>query len=467
MLMIIAYTSQNKYVLALFIQRVYVIILTVLNQERVIKMSLFIGSMKLRIPGRKELTDHKDIIELKDIKLLYIPLINGGSTTFDVLVKKGDKVKIGSLLAKRNDTMEVPLFSSVSGVVKEIKPRIHASGREVDHIVIENDFKYEMNAPLKPLDVNTASREELVAFTKQAGIVGCGGAGFPTYIKYQSANNVDAILINGVECEPYITADYAMMNEKLEFLAIGVQAMIKMAGAKKAVIAIKKTKAELIAKVEEAIADYREIELVAVPDVYPMGWERTVVYQVFQKRYDRLPGEVGIIVNNSTTAIQLGLALCTGMPIIEKIITVSGDESITPANVKVPVGTPVEFIINALGGYHAEDVLLIAGGPMMGKAQESEDFVVHAYLNSITVLKNKDEKEVACLRCGRCSESCPAGLQPVRINQFVKTEDIDTLNKLACNRCIECGLCTYVCPSKLLVTEGIRKAKRLLATQKS
>jgi len=426
-------------------------------------MSFLTGQMKLHVNGHKELTDHKDIVQIRDASLLYIPLINGGSTSFDVVVKAGDIVHVGTLVAKRNDTMEVPLFSSVSGVVKGIEARMHSSLKSVDHIVIENDFKYELNAPLQTLEIEKASREELVEFTMNAGIVGCGGAGFPSYIKYKTAKGIEAVLINGVECEPYITADYCEMKEYLDYLIVGVQAMVKMADAKKAMIAIKKTKKDLISKIKEVIADKPMIELAEVPDVYPMGWERTVVYQVFKKRYDRLPGEVGIIVNNSTTAIQLGKALKTGMPIIEKTVTVSGDDSITPSNVRVPVGTPVSAIISKLGGYHAENVLLIAGGPMMGKTMPNDDFVVTPYLNAITIFKAKELDTIECLRCGKCSDYCPAGLQPCRINQYEKTKNADTLNQLETNRCIECGLCTYVCPSRIAVTEGIRKAKRLLA----
>lgn len=426
-------------------------------------MSLLTGRMNLHVDGHKELTDHKDIVEIKDTGLLYIPLMNGGSTEFEVLVKEGDKVKVGTRIARRNDTMEVPLFASVSGVVKGIEKRMHSTLKQVDHIVIENDFKYEAAAPLKPLDVDKSSKEELVEFTMNAGIVGCGGAGFPTYIKYKSARDVEVVLINGVECEPYITADYMEMKESLDYLLVGIKALLKMAAAPRAVIAIKKTKAELLAKVREVIAGESNIELVEVPDVYPMGWERTVVYQVFKKRYDKLPGEVGIIVNNSTTAIQLGKALLTGMPIVEKIVTVSGDEAIAGANVRVAVGTPAATIVEKLGGYKADDVLLIAGGPMMGKTITNDQFVVNPYLNAITILKTGKIDTVECLRCGKCSDTCPAGLQPVRINQFEKTKDAETLEKLETNRCIECGLCTYVCPSRLDVTEGIRRAKRILA----
>lgn len=429
-------------------------------------MSILLGPMLQHLNGHKELTDHNPIIEIKDSALIYIPLINGMSTNIEVLVKEGDKVKVGTKVAYRNDNMIVPLFSSVSGTVKGKETFMHSILKPVEHLVIENDFKYEKETSLKPLDYTKASREELVDFTMNSGIVGCGGAGFPTYIKYKFAKDVHTILINGVECEPYITADYREMKENLEPMILGVQAMVKMADAKKAMIAIKETKKEFIATVREALKSVDNVEVVEVPDVYPMGWERTVVYQVFKKRYDKLPGEIGVVVNNATTAIQLGKALSTGMPIVEKIVTVSGDGVKEPANVRVPVGTRVAEIIAKVGGYTAEDILLIGGGPMMGKTIVNDLFVITPYSNAITVFKNPNVKEIACLRCGKCSDYCPAALQPVRINQFEKSKNADALDKLAVNECIECGMCSYVCPSRIDVTEGIRRAKRFLATRK-
>jgi len=203
-----------------------------------------------------------------------------------------------------------------------------------------------------------------------------------------------------------------------------------------------------------------------VPDVYPMGWERTLVYQLLKKRYDRLPSEIGCIVNNATTAIAFAKAIRTGMPIVEKILTISGNGIKTPANVSVPVGVKTAEIVAKLGGYAAEDVLLIAGGPMMGKTIPNDQFVVTPYGNAVTILKTEKIDSVACLRCGRCNDTCPAGLLPVRINNAEQAADLDTIVKLRADQCIECGLCTYVCPSKLDVAEGVRRAKRILQLKK-
>ncbi len=429
-------------------------------------MAFLTGTMRKHVNGHKELTSHSDLVVVNAPNTVAIPLVNMGSSAVEVLVQEGDLVKVGTKVAVRNDHFSVPLFSSVSGKVKGIEKFMHASLTPVNHLVIENDGKYEVDAPLAVIDPKQTTVEQLVDFMMNAGIVGCGGAGFPTYIKYRGIKGIDTLVINAVECEPYITADYHVMKTSLEDLVVGVETMLKMCGAQKALVCIKQTKKDFIPKLIEAFKGATNIEVKAVPDVYPMGWERTLVYQVLKKRYDRLPSEVGVIVNNATTAIAFAHAMRTGMPIVNKIVTVSGNAVNTPANVQVPVGTSTKAVIEACGGYTAEDVLLIAGGPMMGKSITNDIFVVTPSTNAITVMKNEAVNEVACLRCGKCSDHCPAGLQPVRLNTFEKLKDIDNLEASGVNECIECGLCTYICPSKIEVTEGIRRAKRAMALRK-
>lgn len=430
------------------------------------RMSILTGPMRKHVNGHKELTNHSEIVKIQASNLVSIPLINGTSTTVEVYVKEGDKVKVGTKIAARKDNMYVPLFSSVSGVVGAKQTIMHASLKPVEHLVIENDGKYTREQSFNPMDYQTSTREELIEFMMNAGIVGCGGAGFPTYIKYKFAKDVESIVINGVECEPYITADYKMMEAYISDLILGTQAMIKMAMAKDAIIAIKNTKKELIAQVNAALTGIGNIRVAEVPDVYPMGWERTLVFQLTKKHYDKLPGEVGLIVNNATTAIAFAQALSKGEAITEKVVTVSGNGIKSPSNVQVPVGVKASEVIAACGGYAAEDVLLIAGGPMMGKTITSDQFVITPYSNALTVFINKEVNTIACLRCGKCSDHCPAALQPVRINGAEQAKDIDSLIKLHTSECIECGMCTYICPSKIDVTEGIRRAKRYMALQK-
>lgn len=429
-------------------------------------MSILIGPMKLHLNGHKELTSYGEVKNIVAGKKVYIPLL----ACTDILVNAGDYVKKGTMIAKRNDHFVVPIFSSVCGKVlgiEEVELK-HNPGQRIDHLVVENDGCEDFERPFEPLDAEKASVEELVTFMMNAGIVGCGGAGFPSYVKYRGAKGIHTLVINAVECEPFITADYRIMNNQVEDLLYGTKAMLKMSGAKEALIAIKTTKKDLIAKVNEALKGQDAMKVVEVPDMYPMGWERTLIYEIFKKRYDRLPGEIGVIVNNATTAISFAEALKQGKPIIEKLITVSGDGVKNPSNVRVPVGVSVAEIVEQIGGYAQDEVRVVAGGPMMGKTATSDEMVITTASNAITILKPDPVDTIACLRCGRCNDHCPAGILPVRINNAEEAGDVKLLAKLRADQCIECGMCTYVCPSKIEVTEGVRRGKALLraATQK-
>lgn len=423
-------------------------------------MSLLLGPMSKHLPGHKELTSHKEIIKCKDVDKIYIPLTMG-TALLEKKVSEGDYVKVGTVVALRNDHFYVPVFSSVSGVVKGFEKRMTSSTKMAEHIVIENDFKYVVE-DLTTLSED-ASKEEVVNFIKEKGIVGCGGAGFPTYFKFVKTDGCQTLLINAVECEPYLTSDYLNMKENLEDMVLGIKTLFRISGASTCKLAIKKTKKEFIERIKELFKNETNIEVVGVSDVYPMGWERTLVYEVLKKRYDKLPIEAGCIVSNVTTAIKTAQAMRTGLPIVEKIVTVSGDGIKSPCNVLVRVGTPVSYLVELCQGYTTENIQLIAGGPMMGNAITNDNFVITASDNGLTVLKYQEVKSMACLRCGACVDHCPSAIMPVNINNAEKTKNVDRLLKLNVNACIECGMCTYVCPSKLDVTEGVRRAKRFLA----
>lgn len=427
-------------------------------------MSFLTGPMHLHLNGHKDLTAHKEVLEIPGSDVLWIPLVNGNAPCVP-LVKEGDVVQIGTKIAERNDHFYLPIFSPVSGVVTGIEKRMSSGMKPVEHLRIENDHKNTVVRAFEAFDYETASWEELLEFVKNAGMQGLGGAGFPTYVKFLKPENVETFIINAVECEPYLTSDYVNASQNLDLLKAGVLALFKLSKAPRALIGIKEDKKDLIAKLNETFAG-TNVTVSPVKDLYPAGWERTLVLMLTGKRYDRLPIEAGCIVSNVSTAIALGNAMLNGMPIVKKYVTVSGDGVKEPQNVLVTVGTPASEVINACGGYTAEDCLLIAGGPMMGKAIPNDTFVIGHASNGLTVMKNQKEFTVACLRCGKCTETCPAGLEPVRINNCEKIKDIETLKKLDAMSCIECGLCTYVCPSKIDVTEGVRKAKRYMALVK-
>ena len=423
-------------------------------------MSFLIGPMRKHINGHKELTAHNEILKVENIEKVFLPLAMGNAK-IDVLVKEGDLVKVGDKVANRNDHFYVPVFAPVSGKVLGIEKRMGANLKPTDHLVIENDGKFTKAENLSTLSL-TASREEIIDFIKDKGLVGCGGAGFPTYIKYQT-DKCETLIINAVECEPYITSDARGIELYQDYLKEGVLAMFKASAAKVCYVGIKESKKELISILQDLFKDAQGVEVKAVPDVYPMGWERTLLFELIHKRYDKLPIEVGCIVSNATTAIMLGKAMKNGEPIVEKIVTVSGDAIKEPHNVMCPIGTPFAVLIDMCGGYTTDRISLIAGGPMMGGAVIKDEVCVGLAANAITVLKYQDIEPLKCLRCGQCVEHCPSGLQPVNIANAYKANDVDRLAKLKPMDCIECGMCTYICPSKIEVTENVRKAKRVMA----
>ena len=436
------------------------VIISVTEEENA-TMPIITGRMFQHLDGHKDLTNHTDVLTIKDPDVLYIPLMNGNAPC-NPLVKVGDEVKVGTKIAERNDHFYLPLFSPVSGTVTGIEKRMTTAMKMADHLRIENDHKNTEEQAFEPLDYESASNEELLNFVKNAGMLGLGGAGFPTYVKFLKPENVDLFIVNGVECEPYLTADYKNMLANMDLLKVGSLALLKLSQAKKGCISVKEDKKDLIAELQKTFAG-TAIEVRPVPDIYPAGWERTLVYLLTKKRYDRLPIEAGCILNNASTAIALGNALVNGKPITRKYVTVSGDGVANPQNVIVPIGMPAHDVVTACGGYLSDECVICAGGPMMGTAVPNDTFVIGPANNGLTIFVKKDEESVKCLRCGKCTESCPSGLQPVRINAAEKTKNIEALKNLDVASCIECGLCTYVCPSKLDVTEGIRRAKRYMA----
>lgn len=432
-------------------------------------MSLFSSKGRRHINGHKELTKHAQIISIVSgenaPKEVYFPTMAPNGKPITMCVNVGDSVKVGTRIGVRSD-FYVPVYSSVSGVVKEQKMVFSADvGRPIQHLVIENDGQYVEEEPLKTVTLDS-SKEEIFEAIKEAGLVGMGGAGFPTYVKYNNPSNIETLLVNGVECEPFLTTDFFAMQQRVDELLLGCEYLMKASGAKNAVIAFKVHKDEVKEALNAKISSHPSITIKEVPDQYPMGWERTLIKQVFKKEYDRLPSEVGIIVNNAQTVIELGRTLSTGKVVATRLVTVSGDGVNNPTNVLCPIGTLAKELVNACGGYVEGDVNLIPGGPMCAKSVRQDDFAVTIPLGSLTVLKFKAYKTVACLRCGACSMNCPANLQPVELKIAFERKDVDRMEKLNIMSCVECGMCSYVCPSKIEVTDTIKKAKLIYKLRK-
>ena len=285
-----------------------------------------------------------------------------------------------------------------------------------------------------------------------------GGAGFPTHMKYKTDKNIELLIVNAVECEPYITADYSIMNEKCNELLEGINNIIRINKINNAILAIKKTNVEVIKKFKEIIDKYPKIELRIVRDIYPMGWERTLIKEVTKKEYDILPIELGIVVNNISTIFAINNALKHDIPLVERIITITGENVKNPGNVMVKIGTSVNEILKFMGGI-LDDSILISGGPMMGVEINKTEYI-KPQMNCILVLpKPKEENIINCLRCGKCVSACPANLAPVLIKECSNKEE---LIKLQVNKCISCGLCSYICPSRIDLRNIVNEKKEVI-----
>ncbi|MFA5236077.1 MAG: RnfABCDGE type electron transport complex subunit C [Bacilli bacterium] len=423
-------------------------------------MNIFQSLVMQKIDAHKAGTCHHDvvIVDEKQIKSVFLPIVGPNGAEIELFAKEGDHVDVGTPIGRRKD-FYVPIFSSVSGTVKGKVNRYNPIvGRATPHYEIENDF---LGTRAKPLTTVTmeAAREELVAAIKEAGLVGLGGAGFPTYVKYENVKGIDTLIINGVECEPYLSTDFKVGEAYALDVVKGSELFRLACGAARGIIAIKVKKPELKAALLAQLGEYPNLSLVEVPNVYPMGWERTLIKKLTGRTYDKLPSEAHVLVNNLTTAYAAARSLLYGEPLTHRIVTLSGAGLVNETNVLVPIGTPVDFIVKYIGGYAQEEVTAFAGGPMSSKAVSDDTFVIQAPMGAYTVLPPAANQEIACLRCGSCTMACPAYLQPIEIKIALDGNNVDRLLKLDVMRCVECGLCSYVCPSKIEVTEAVRKAK--------
>ena len=373
----------------------------------------------------------------------------------DIYLEQGDsKLLVGDYVYKyqtigHKERFNVPIISSVSGTVVDIKD---------GYIKIKNDLLEKTEKEIINRDVSKIKKEEFLDIIEKAGIIGMGGAGFPTHMKYKTDKNIELLIVNAVECEPYITADYSIMNEKCNELLEGINNIIRINKINNAILAIKKTNVEVIKKFKEIIDKYPKIELRIVRDIYPMGWERTLIKEVTKKEYDILPIELGIVVNNISTIFAINNALKHDIPLVERIITITGENVKNPGNVMVKIGTSVNEILKFMGGI-LDDSVLISGGPMMGVEINKTEYI-KPQMNCILVLpKPKEENIINCLRCGKCVSACPANLAPVLIKEC---SDKEELIKLQVNKCISCGLCSYICPSRIDLRKIVNEKKEVI-----
>ncbi len=429
-----------------------------------------------RIAGGADLPHYKNTAESETVMLpapqkVVIPLKQHIGAPCEPCVKVGDEVFVGSLIADSDKPFSAPLHSSVSGTVKEFIEIRVSSGEMVKAIVIESDGKME---PIEAEPINIQSPDDIVKAARDAGLVGLGGAGFPTHIKLAPAvkDEIDTLIINGAECEPYITSDYRTCIEDYDDLFNGLYLLKEQFGFKDIIIAVEANKPVAIKKLYEIASDRRDelniVRLMKLSTRYPQGAEKMLVYTTTGRKIPagKLPSDVGCVVMNITTVAALNKYIRTGMPLTAKRITVDGDGVEKPQNLMVPIGTPVKDIFEFCGG--REDVQkILYGGPMMGVAIDSEDAVVLKQNNAILFFSNPSiKKSTPCIRCGRCANTCPMLLTPAAVNTAVKGGNNEALKTLNINQCIECGCCSYVCPAGIPLTQQMRTAKSILRRNK-
>ena len=403
--------------------------------------------------GKKDLSISTEIVDVSNPSKVYVPLINCG-VLCTATAKKGKKVKKGTKIGVRKD-LDFPILSPVSGTVLDIKECLYLSGEKVPCVVISND-KLEKTVSKKLVkDITSYSKDEFVELLRKCAVTGMGGSDFPTFIKYKS--DLKILIVNAVECEPYLTADTMLARLKSEEILECISAIMKINGIKKCFIAYKKKNRTIFDAFSPYIINYPDIYLTTVKDMYPMGWERHVVSSVLNVSYNKYPGEIGVVVNNISTIFSIYKALKFNRASTKRIVTISGEGFSDPINVLVKVGTNMSYVIRKIGSYDKDGYKIIAGGPMMGTSLKSDSVVASNNLNGLLILERTKDEHTHCMGCGRCLSVCPAKLCPIFIlNNLDNKEELKKLNPL---KCVECGLCSYVCPAKIGLRDAVKEAK--------
>ena len=385
-------------------------------------------------------------------------------------VKKGDTVLAGQKIADAGGFVSVPLHASVSGTVKGIEKRLNATGSMVDCIVIENDQQYQ-ETEFQEARLEDLTKEEILNRIKEGGVVGMGGAGFPTHVKLapKDPSKIEYILVNGAECEPYITSDYRRMIEEPEKVVKGLQVILTLFDSAKGYICIEDNKPDCIAKMKELVKDIDRIEVKEMMTKYPQGGERTLIYAATGREINSsmLPADVGCVVDNVETVISVYKAVILGRPVNSRVVTVTGDGIKEPKNLLVLAGTDMSELVDAAGGLKGKIAKAISGGPMMGFAL----YDLHVPCTKTTsaflflehdAVSEAQEIQTACINCGRCVNVCPGHVLPARLAKLAERGDMAGFEALDGMECCECGCCSYICPAKRPLTQSIKSMRKMV-----
>ena len=416
-------------------------------------------------PGYKSATNTKPIEAMPAPDQVILPVSMHIGAPAKPIVKVGDTVDMGPPIAEAGGFVSAPVHATVSGKVIAVEPRLHQNGSKVMSIVIENDKEDRLHESVHPYDFASMTNEERIECIRSAGMVGHGGATFPTHVKIQSGiGKCDTIIVNGAECEPYITSDHRLLLERPEEVVGGLKMLADIMGVQNAIIAIEENKTDTFPKIEELIKDDNRLKLYPLKCKYPQGAEKQLINACTGREVPsgKLPADAGCAVFNVDTTGAIYRRFTTGMPVVRRVVTVSGSAIANPKNLESRIGTPIEKLIDVCGGFKEAPNKLLAGGPMMGVAQFSLEVPVMKGTNAFLAFCGEEDKRVEepnCIRCGKCINACPMHLMPMMMNAYGNAGDYDKCVELGAMDCIECGSCAYVCPARIQLVQRFRLTK--------